>query len=178
MQRQAGPDGVAARARGEVDLVTGWYDKFFESIIVISSLGSGFTFSVALTPVDETKIPSFTPDDVTTFVSLSWLFFTLALAVSITLRLAFTLYTDSLTRHLNSGTGRIFFFLYGALYLVQSLTFLGFFFASLSIAAFQDTVGYIAIGFTGLYMVLLYLFIHYKIFVCSTGSLCPYCSAD
>lgn len=147
------------------NLVLGWYEKFLTSVIVIASLGAGFTFSLVFSPVAETKNENIKPEDVTTFVSLSWLFFTLALAVSTSLQLASALYTEYLTTLLNRQQGLIFIALNVVSWVVQSLLLLGFLFASFCVAAFQKNVGYAALGLTSFFIVLLITPIWWKIAV-------------
>lgn len=159
----------AARSKQKelANRVQSWYEKFFSSVTVIASLGAGFTFSLVLSPVSETKNIHFRPEDVTTFVSLSWLFFTLALALSTSLQLWSALYTDYLTDLLVDRQGTIFILLNIVSWLVQSLLLFGFLFASFCVTAFQEVVGYVALGLTAFFMCLLITPIWWKIGVSS-----------
>lgn len=85
---QTGHDTVAAQlarlvAKPETDgeKIMKWFEKLFQNMIVIASLGAGFSFSVVLAPLEKIQNDRFSVQQVNTAVAVSWLLFVLAVTL-------------------------------------------------------------------------------------------------
>jgi len=136
--------------------VVEWFDKLFSSIGVMASLGAGFTFTVILAPPETLQNEdNFSRSTVSTFVAVSWLCFVLDLAVASALAQVFHFFAgEKIIPRYDKPDARTHQQLILVSSLVQGLVLAGFLFASLAVTAFSKYVGWTAVAFTGLFIIL------------------------
>lgn len=134
-----------------------WFIKLFDSVILIGSLGAGFTFTVILSPFDdETKITSFSAATINSLVAISWLLFVLALASASVLSSGFAFQDQWLIENYDECKWRAHLVLALSSALVQTLVVGGFMLLSLAVTAFNQKVGHVALAFTSFFTLLVW----------------------
>ncbi|KAK0651291.1 hypothetical protein B0T16DRAFT_403547 [Cercophora newfieldiana] len=114
---------------------------FFKNIGAISSLGSGFTFALIVStlqdPAEVSSAHRFDLSTVRIFIAISWFLFTVALVLSVFL----PGFVAKENRDENNETRRNL-----VLFILYSLEIGAFIFLALTVAAYIDVVGFLIIG--------------------------------
>ncbi|KAF2183520.1 hypothetical protein K469DRAFT_751526 [Zopfia rhizophila CBS 207.26] len=145
------------RTTGEEDLATrfvNFLQGYLKAMLAISLFGGQITFTIILSDIyDPNKLSSphrasFSKETVRLFVSISWMLFTFVLGLS---AIAQILLSDSKIREVvgKGGSWTVVWMLF-ALNLMPVLAFL---FLALAVTAFVPVVGWVVLGFVGLYAV-------------------------
>lgn len=153
---QPGPDPrsqvqvVCSQPGIDGESIMKWFDKLFQNIIVVASLGAGFSFSVVLAPLERINNDRFTVQDVNTAVAVSWLLFVLAVTLCSALSSFFTFHEETLSKNLSEPKCWTHTWMAMCSFTVQALVLGGFLAASVAVAAFSRNVGYLAVALTSL----------------------------
>ncbi|KAK1749755.1 hypothetical protein QBC47DRAFT_395267 [Echria macrotheca] len=114
---------------------------FFRNIGAISTLGSGFTFTLIVStlqdPAQVSSTPQFDASTVRIFIAISWLLFTIALIASILLAVFVAKRND---RDDNESRQWL------AVCVLYPLEFGAFVFLALTVAGYVDVVGFLTLG--------------------------------
>lgn len=140
----------------EAETVLTWFDKLFQVVIGIGTLGASFTFTVILAPISKTKNPEISPDQVDHYVALSWLFFVLAVASASSFSVSFYFGQNLITKGYNNHWWSTNCLLLLASIIVQGLVLAAFFTSSLAVKAFSKDVGNAAFCLTVVFAFLLF----------------------
>ncbi|OQV06354.1 hypothetical protein CLAIMM_10932 [Cladophialophora immunda] len=145
--------------------VTTFYSGVFTTIIGISTLGASITFSYVLsnnTSTPRARKPVFNVDQIQEFLAMSWLLFLLALAIASLGSTILTFFKDHWIADwdgLNGKTSQRSVQMYAivAAGLMGGLIIGAFVLLCLVVVAYTAVVGWVALGFTSLFGVIILL---------------------
>ena len=126
--------------------------KFLDNIIIIASLGAGFSFSIIISdpappPVDKTW--PLTSDDVRFYLAVSWTLFVFAIGGAVTGSQLLLSNSGSIVTMLNDGTRTMPIALSLVSITLQLLVIVAFMLDERVIAAYVDAVGWSTFAITG-----------------------------
>jgi hypothetical protein len=132
--------------------VVEWFIKFFDNIVIIASLGAGFSFSIiisdpALPPAN--KRWCLTSDDVRFYLAVSWTLFVLAIGGAVAGSQLFQFYKPPLITKLNDSTKTMPIVVSLVSITLQLLVIVAFMLDERVIAAYVDAVGWSTFAITG-----------------------------
>jgi len=148
-----------------------WIENLLPSVLALAILGGSITFSI-IPSVDDKNPPNqrWSPQDVRTYLSLAWLFFTLALGVSTVAQVVLAFHRPAIRLGFwnpeNDGPEpnnasqirneywykavKTMFCCFPLSLALQLLVLLAFFFLALVIVAYAEAVGWVAVALTGI----------------------------
>lgn len=134
------------------DRLATFFENFFRIITGVSTLGASITFSkIVQSPVTPFHNYCFSPQNIQYLISLSWLFFVLALAFTSFSASALTLWRPQAVKAFGNTTGaervKVLWFATGVSAFLFGLEVIAFVTISLVVAAYTGPVGWMAVGF-------------------------------
>ncbi len=155
-----------------------WWDAFITHTIMVSIFGGSITFTVIVQQIQDPaelheEGTRFSSKTVRIFLSVAWLLFVTALAITSLITLLFVFFRSRINTALRGGKKSFFAFFFHFLSLLLSAVLLGAFMAlSLAVAAYVEVVGWIGCAvtsMTGAVAAICWLIQLYKMFALSTG---------
>ena len=134
------------------DPVVEWFIKFFDNIIIIASLGAGFSFSIIIS--DPAKPPAhkrwcLSSDDVRFYLAISWALFVFAIGGAVAGSQIFQFYKTTIIKMLNDGTRKTMPIAVSLVSItLQLLVIVAFMLDELVVAAYVDAVGWSTFAIT------------------------------
>ena len=134
------------------DRLATYFENFFRIITGVSTLGASITFSkIVQSPVPPFHNYGFSPQNIQYLISLSWLFFVLALAFTSFFASALTLWRPQAVKAFGNTTGaervKVLWFATGVSAFLFGLEVVAFITISLVVVAYTGPVGWVAVGF-------------------------------
>ena len=134
--------------------VVEWFNKFFDNIIIIASLGAGFSFSIIISdpaapPVN--KRWPLTSDDVRFYLAVSWSLFVFAIGGAVAGSLLFLFHKTTITTGLDDGTNAMPNVISLVSITLQLLVIVAFMLDVRVIAAYVDAVGWSTFTITAVF---------------------------
>lgn len=128
-----------------------YFENFFRTITGISTLGASITFSkIVQAPVEPFHDYGFGPQDIQYLISLSWLFFILALAFTSFFASALSLWRPQAIKAFGTTTGtervKVLWFATAVSVSLFGLEAVAFITISLVVVAYTGAVGWVAVG--------------------------------
>ena len=133
------------------DRLASYFENFFRTITGVSTLGASITFSkIVQAPVDPFHNYGFSSRNIQYLISLSWLFFVLALAFTSFFASALSLWRPQAVKAFGTTTGpdrvKVLWFATGVSAFLFGLEVVAFITISLVVAAYTGPVGWVAVG--------------------------------
>lgn len=146
------PHTDPSSAKHPGDRLATFFENFFRIITGVSTLGASITFSkIVQSPVTPFHSYGFSPQNIQYLISLSWLFFVLALAFTSFFASALTLWRPQAVKAFGNTTGaervKVLWFATGVSAFLFGLEVIAFVTISLVVAAYTGPVGWVAVGF-------------------------------
>ena len=133
------------------DRLASYFENFFRTITGVSTFGASITFSkIVQAPVDPFHNYGFSSRKIQYLISLSWLFFVLALAFTSFFASALSLWRPQAVKAFGTTTGsdrvKVLWFATGVSAFLFGLEVVAFITISLVVAAYTGPVGWVAVG--------------------------------
>jgi len=144
------PIDPAAKHPGE--RLASYFENFFRTITGVSTLGASITFTnIVKAPVTPFHNFGFSSQRIQYLISLSWLFFVLALALTSFFASALSLWRPQAVKAFGTTTGadrvKVLWFATGVSAFLFGLEVAAFLTVSLVVTAYTGPVGWVAVGF-------------------------------
>lgn len=145
-------DPLDPQAKHPGDRLATYFENFFKTITGVSTFGASITFSkIVQSPVTPFHNFGFNERRIQYLISLSWLFFVLALAFTSFFASALTLWRPQAVKAFGTTTGsdrvKVLWFATGVSAFLFGLEVVAFIAISLVVAAYTGPVGWVALGF-------------------------------
>ncbi len=145
-------DPIDATAQHPGDRLASYFENFFRTITGVSILGASITFTnIIRSPVAPFHNFGFNSRTVQYLISLSWLFFVLALAFTSFFASALSLWRPQAVKAFGTTTGadrvKVLWFATGVSAFLFGLEVVAFITVSLVVTAYTGPVGWVAVGF-------------------------------
>ncbi|RFU31469.1 hypothetical protein B7463_g4862, partial [Scytalidium lignicola] len=150
------PQPAASSTSHPGERLANYFDNFFKTIVAISTLGSSLTFTkIIQTPVQPWVDYGFDRITVQYFLSNSWLFFILNLAITSFAASALSLYRPSAVAYFGTRSTKrrrkVLWYATLVTSVLYGLLIAAFMFLSLVVVAYAGPVGWIAVSATSLF---------------------------
>ena len=145
-------DPIDPTAKRPGDRLASYFENFFRTITGVSTLGASITFSkIVQSPVTPFHYYGFDQRQIQYLISLSWLFFVLALAFTSFFASALSLWRPQAVKAFGQTTGsdrvKVLWFATGVSAFLFGLEVVAFITISLVVVAFTGPVGWVAVSF-------------------------------
>lgn len=131
--------------------VVEWFIKFFDNIIIIASLGAGFSFSIIVSdpadPPGKKRWP-LKSGDVRFYLAISWALFVFAIGGAVAGSQVFQFYQTSIIKRLNDGSRTMLNAVSLVSITLQLLVIVAFMLDERVIAAYVGAVGWSTLAIT------------------------------
>lgn len=145
-------DPIDPAAKHPGDRLASYFENFFRTITGVSVLGASITFTnIIRSPVAPFHNFGFSSQNIQYLISLSWLFFVLALAFTSFFASALSLWRPQAVKAFGTTTGadrvKVLWFATGVSAFLFGLEVVAFITISLVVTAYTGPVGWVAVGF-------------------------------